>query len=216
MLIFKKEKRVAKLIQSHVDKIDECLRKSIEVMIHYLDGNQFEAENSNRTVNDLETEADTIRYEILDKLYAGAFLPMIREDIVKLVVNMDGIANAVERCSDFFVTQKPEIPEDQKPRWNELVHASWKTFDPLRDAMRLYFKPKGKVDEVRSLAKQVGMQESVVDQIEASLTTKIFSSSLDLSRKMHLQQGLYCIVLISDRAEDCTDQLELTCLKSVV
>ena len=64
----------------------------------------------------IETQADLIRHEIRNKLYYGAYMPLLREDIYKLVECIDMVANSAEKCCDFFLNQRPVIPDFFKTR----------------------------------------------------------------------------------------------------
>ena len=111
MVIFKKEKEVIELIATHADTVESCLLTGINALEAYLKDNMSMAKVFGRQVDDLEGKADLVRHEIRDKLYSGAYMPLIREDIYKLVEGMDKVANAGEACCDFFLNQRPEIPD---------------------------------------------------------------------------------------------------------
>lgn len=217
MLLFKKEKEVVGLILEHLDKIEECLTAAIKTVEFYLDDNIGEAKIWARKSRSSESEADIIRYGIRDKLYSGAYLPLLREDIYKLIESVDKVGNAGEACSDFFLNQRPAIPDEMKPHFLAVARESLGIIDPLKLAVLCYFKGECKIEVVREHTKDIGMQESRVDKLEWDLTKEIFTSkSLDFAHKHHLKNCLDAVVEISDRAEDAGDQLELATLKSMV
>ena len=213
---FKKEKEVIELVIKHVDAVEECVTTGVKMLEVYLDGNIKEAKILSRDVRNTESQADLIRHEIRDKLYSGAYLPRIREDIYKLVESIDKVANAGEACCDFFSNQRPSIPEELKSQFVGISQESLGIITPLKLAVACYLKGECKSDVVRGYTKEVGLQESVVDKSEWDLTKAIFISSLDHSHKIHLKQCLNTIVEVSDRAEDAADQLELVSLKTMV
>ena len=101
-MLFKKEKKVIELILKHLDMTEETVKDSMKTIQYYLDGNISEAKVWARKTRSNESEADIIRYEIRDKLYRGAYLPLLREDVYKLVESIDKVGNAAEACSDFY------------------------------------------------------------------------------------------------------------------
>lgn len=217
MLLFKKEKEVIELILKHLDMVEDCMRDAIQAVEYYLEGNIGEAKVASRKTRSLESEADIIRYGIRDKLYSGAYLPLLREDIYKLIESIDKVANAAEACSDFFLNQRPAIPDEMKSQFLAIARDSLGIIEPLKLAVLCYFKGECKIEVVREHTKDVGMQESRVDKLEWDLTKEIFiSPSLDFAHKHHLKNCLDAIVEVSDRAEDAGDQLELATLKSMV
>ena len=124
MILFKKEKEVIKLIEKHADKVEECLSMAVKTIGTYLENNISEAKKLARQTDHLETEADMVRHEIRDKLYLGAYMPLLREDIYKLVEILDVVANSAEKCADFFLNQRPLIPDDFKPDFLKITEVS--------------------------------------------------------------------------------------------
>ncbi len=214
-MIFKKERKVIELILKYLDEVEECVLTALEGIEVYLENDVKGAKVLARETRSLETMADSIRHGIRDKLYSGAYMPLIREDIYKLVESMDKVANAGEACSNFFLNQRPKIPDSLNTQFLAVVQKSLGIIEPLKEAVLCFLKGECTVETVREFAKDVGIKESEVDKIEWDLTKAIFVSSLDHSQKMHLRLCLDAIVEVSDRAEDAADQLELVTLKSM-
>jgi len=127
---FKKEKEVIELVIKHVDAVEECITTGVKTLEVYLSGDIKEAKILARNVRSTESQADIIRHEIRDKLYSGAYLPQVREDIYKLVESIDKVANAGEACCDFFLNQRPSIPEELTPRLLLLARNLWALSTP--------------------------------------------------------------------------------------
>ncbi len=215
-MFFKKEKEVVQLIIQHMDKVEECLSTAMETLRTYLKGDTTKAKDLVLQVDAIEAEADLIGYSIRDKLYSGAYLPVLREDIYKLVESIDKVANAAEACCDFFLNQRPAIPEEFKSDFLVAIQESLGITAPLKRAVLCFLKGQCPIEVVREHTKEVGVKESNVDMVEWDLTKEIFTSSLDYCHKIHLRLCLDTIVEVSDRAEDAADQLELATLKSMV
>ncbi len=215
-MLFKKEKEVIELILKHLDMTEETIKDGLKTIEFYLDGNIAEAKVWSRKTRNTESEADIIRYEIRDKLYLGAYLPLLREDIYKLVESIDKVGNAAEACSDFFLNQRPLIPGEMKPQFLAVSRESLGVIDSLKLAVLCYFRGDCKIETVRDHTRELGIQESRVDKLEWDLTKEIFISKIDFAHKTHLKHCLDNIVEVSDRAEDAGDQLELATLKSMV
>lgn len=216
MLLFKKEKKVIELILKHLDTVEESMKTSLRSIDFYLKDDISHAKVHARNARSLESEADLIRHDIRDQLYSGAYLPLLREDIYKLVESIDKVSNAGEACCDFFLNQRPPVPEEMRPHFLAVAKDSLGIIDLLKLAVLCYFKGECKIEVVREHTKEVGLQESRVDKLEWDLTKEIFTSSLDYAHKLHLKLCLDSIVEASDRAEDAADQLELATLKAMV
>ena len=216
MFFFKKEKEVVELLLKHMDVVEECLTTGIKTIQTYLKGNTREANDLAMQVDKIESKADMIRYEIRDKLYAGAYLPRLREDIYRLVEAVDAVVNAGETCSDFFLNQRPVIPEELKVMFQAAVQESLGIVSPLKHSIMCFLKGECPIEVSRQHAKEVGLKESDVDEIVWDLTKEIFTSSLEYSHKIHLKLCLDAIARVSDRAEDAADQLDLVILKTMI
>ncbi len=216
MALFKKEKKVVELILKHLDLIEESIKNGLKTIEFYIEDNISEAKVWSRKTRELESEADLIRHEIRDKLYSGAYLPLLREDIYKLVESIDKVGNAAEACADFFLNQRPSIPKDMKPHFLDVSRESLGIAESLKLAVMCYLKGDCKIETVRDHTREIGLQESRVDKIEWDLTKEIFISEVDFAHQTHLKHCLDTIVEVSDRAEDAGDQLELATLKAMV
>ncbi len=217
MFLFKKEKEVIQLLIKHLDTVDECLKTGIKTIQEYLSGNMDEAKMLAKKVDAIETQADLIRYEIRDKLYAGAYLPRLREDIYRLVESVDEVANTGEKCCDFFLNQRPLIPDDLKVLFTAAVQESLGIIKPLKNSIKCFLKGECPIDVSRQHAREVGMKESDVDTIEWDLTKEIFKmEDMDFAHKLHLKLCLNDIAKVSDQAKNAADQLDLVILKSMV
>ena len=214
-MLFKKEKKVIELILKHLDLVVDSLKSGIQAVECYLNDDIGNAKRLAREVSSIESNADLVRYDLRDKLYSGAYLPLLREDIYKLIESIDKVANAGEACCDFFLNQRPKVLDELKPVFIEVVNESLGIADNLKFAVLCYFKGECKIETVREHTKEIGMQESRVDKLEWDLTKAIFTSDMDFARQLHLKLCLDHIVEVSDRAEDAGDQLELATLKSV-
>jgi predicted phosphate transport protein (TIGR00153 family) len=214
-MIFKKEKEVIELIIKYLDEVEACVLTALKGVQVYLQNNIKEAKALARETSDLETKADSIRYDIRDRLYSGAYLPLLREDIYHMVESIDKVANAGEACCNFFLNQRPEIPDSLHSQFLTVAKESLGIVGPLKEAVLCFLRGECTAETVRQYAKDVGMKEAEVDKMEWDLTETIFTSSLDYSHRMHLRLCLDTIVEVSDRAEDAADQLELVTLKSM-
>jgi len=216
MILFKKEKEVLALIEKHADKVEECLSTSLNTIQAYLNGDIANAKKLARQTDNLETQADFIRHQVRDRLYGGAYMPLLREDVYKLVESLDMVANAAEKCCDAFLNQRPVIPESLKQDFLTIIIVSTGVIEPLKHALVCYLKGLCPMEVSRQHAKDVGLIESKVDSMDWDLTKKIFSSDLMYSHKLHLKICVEHIADITDKAEYAADYLEVVALKAMI
>lgn len=213
---FDKEKRVIELVTDFMHAIEKCVDKADKMLETYLEADIESARELAEEVEHAEDEADECVAKIRELLYSGAYLPSIREDIFRVVQSLDKVANSAEAAAMHFSNQRPQIPPHFRDAFREVGAASFACVEPLARAVRSYFSPKDKVDKARKLIRETSHAESAVDNLEQKLTDAIFASDLELALKQHLRRTLHKIVRVSDRAEDASDDLELTVLKSII
>jgi len=216
MLIFKKEKRVVKLILQHIEKTSDSVQETTNALKSYISGSPDESWAADSHVYSLESEADSLLREIREMLYSGAYLPSIRGDIYRLMSSVDSVSNKAESCFDFFCNQIPDIPEEYRSDFATALDLTADCFAEFRKALEAFFGPKDKLKSVRTHCRAVGELESRIDQIERELTRRIFSSPMNKGDKIHLRQALRRTAAISDSVENAADELELISLKSIV
>jgi len=212
-MFYRKEKQVNELILKHLEEVDKCLNTALKTVEEYLSSNVEEAKSLAINVDEIESETDYIRHEIVGRLYSGAYLPSLRSDILHLVEHLDKIADGAEACCDFFLDQRPEIPKEMRSNFLKIMEQSISTFVPLKEAIGSFFTDKFDIETIRERSKEVGVIESSVDKEEWDITRDIFKGELDYGHKIHLKLCLESIVEISDRAEDAADELEIIIIK---
>ena len=216
MLIFKKEKHVRKLAQDHSATMQQCLEATRKLLADYLANDKQAFASQVQLTHDIESQADQLRWEIGESLAAGAFLPTIRSDVYRLVESVDKLAGRGEDLAIFLSNQSPVITVEFQADLTEILALNLDCASQLHQALNDFLKPKGKLNELRGHTNRVGKLESEVDDRQAALMQRIFSSDLELSSKMHLVQLLDVVCSISDAAEDVADELAFAAMKSVV
>ncbi len=212
-MFYRKEKEVNELIVKHLEEVNNCLKTALKTVEKYLSSNIEEAKLLAIKVDQIETNTDNIRREIIGKLYSGAYLPSLRSDILHLVEHLDKIADGAEACCDFFLDQRPEIPQEMKSNFFKIMEQSISSFIPLKEAIDSFFSDRFDIEAIRGKTKEVGVIESDVDKEEWDITRGIFKTALDYGYKIHMKLCLESIVEISDRAEDAADALEIIIIK---
>jgi predicted phosphate transport protein (TIGR00153 family) len=212
-MFYRKEKEVNELIVTHLDKVDQCLELSLKAVKEYLNDSIEETKVFAIEVDKYETDTDRIRHEIIGKLYSGAYPPSLRSDILHLAEHLYKIADGDEACCDFFLEQRPEVPDAMKRRFYKIMEHSVSCFVPLKEAVRSLFTNNFDIETIREKVKEVGIIESAVDKEEWETIRDIFESELDYGHKIHLKMCLESMVEISDRVEDAADELEIILIK---
>ncbi|MGM0440860.1 MAG: TIGR00153 family protein [Elusimicrobiota bacterium] len=210
----KKEKKVQKLIKEHFKAVSQTVKSMEDTIESYLKEDIGEPGEFAYKTHEFESNADSLRREIIETLYKGAFFPSIREDLVNFVARQDNIADAAESCCDFIISQHPEVPDKYTEDILKLARASYETLPPLEKAVTHYFND---YKEVKKYIKEVNTKEEDADTMEWHLTEEIFKSKdISLAEKMHINEFIFHIVHISDIIEDAADMLDSVIIKKSI
>jgi predicted phosphate transport protein (TIGR00153 family) len=207
-----KERIVKQLIDSHVEKVGDCLACFRGCFEAFLENDVNTLESIHENCDYAETEADILRRKIGDHLYSGAFLPMERKDVYMMTEAIDKIANKAETASDVVVYQCPEVPNDYKGDLYDVVETMGNMFQTLREAALKYtpddsLQTESNLAAIREKISKIGVMESEVDKKEEALLRAIFRSELPLANKIQLERFVRRVTAISDVIEDAADRL---------
>ncbi|PXF54951.1 MAG: hypothetical protein C4B57_04915 [Deltaproteobacteria bacterium] len=207
-----KERHVKKLIDEHVQKVGECLACFQDCFEAYFQGDFAKAQTIHDNCDHIETEADTLRREIGDYLFSGAFLPIERKDIYMMTDCVDEIANKAETASDVVVYQSPEVPKGYVETLREIVEIIMEMFRVFQEAVRLFapydaLQAHDVLAAIKEKINSIGVMESEIDKKEEALLIAIFHSDVPLANKIQLDRFFRRITDISDIIEDAADRL---------
>jgi len=203
-----REAQARALLLEHLEKVGRCVARTRTVLDDYLADRLEEAKTGAIEVDHLETDADHARRAVVDLLYRGAFLPIVRPDLHDFVEHMDLIADAAENTCDFLLGQRPEIPAEYVEPMRQIYRHTVEMFSALQEAVVNFFAaPDQRL--IRDRLKTIGVIESTIDDIEWKLTRQIFTSELAIGARTHLKGFLETLTEISDDVEDAGDRLEV-------
>ena len=198
-----REAQVLERIGEFSDQVVVMVEKLQDVVDGFVNDRYEELGESAKELDALESEADTTKEGILDRLSLGGVFPMHRADLARLVGSMDSIANLASGAADRIGMRRFSLP----PRMNELVvalaRADLEAVEGLREAvlamgtdLREAIKLSGKVDKL----------ESKADDIFAELYRCMFDLDTDYKTFHQLKAIIERLESIADR---CSQNAEL-------
>ena len=216
MFKVKKEKKVCDLLETLIATVEKCVCSSGDSVRFYLDEKREELEKAAVRVGELEREADGLWRQIYQELSAGAFLPILRGDIHNLVEQVDDLADVADDLNDFIVNERPDIPKTYFPSLLLILAKTEEQINLIHLGItRVFSGVKSKTGEINEIL-QISNIEHEVDLVEKDLLRAIFSSRLDLAKKLHLKQFVSTLTDISDDADDVADSLKELVVKMKV
>ena len=180
------------------------------VMIYLDQGDSERFDEKLKQVGEAESRADELRRGIQKDMYAETLMPDARGDILNLLGSLDKIINKFEETLWYFTSEKPQIPEDLRDEYRELLTPTTACVEALVLASRAFFRDVGTISDHLH---KVRYYEKEADQVIGRLKYGIFSTKMLLAEKIHLRFFAERIVWISDLAEDVADDLAIYAIK---
>lgn len=210
-IVGKKEQEIVNLVREHLNKISETLASLTNLLEAYLSQQFDRISELAEEVRRLEHEADVVRRQVENIMYGGAFLPNFRGDLLGIIEAADKVANKAEYVADVLEIEKPYIPLSLHTDIRRLLDMGVETYNALKMSINYLFED---LDQVVDYVKKTEEREHDVDGIERGLLRQIFAiSDISHGQKMHLKDLVRSIADIADRAEDCSDRVQIVSLK---
>jgi len=215
MSFFKNATGVIDAIEKFFNTVDEGVLVFKEGVSNYLHGNQEAFDNNIATMAKLEADADDLRRDIENKLYAHSLMPQVRGDILRLLEEMDNIIDTAKKNLFQFDVEVPNIPAELNQDLILLTEMCVSSVSSVIPAARAYFRTPGTVkDQIH----RVYFYEKEADKLADAIKRKAFRQmpSLRLSEKFHLRYFALHIETVSDTAEKVADLLAIMAIKSTI
>lgn len=215
-MFFGKGKVVVELVKKHLDAVSDCLSYYESAMIDILDGCSPETlEKHNTTLRGLESEADQWRHEIIRKMLDGGLLVDSRKSLMRIIEQVDKVANLTETISGKLYLEGFEIEPYMVDPIKKINKTTSDQYALLANVIKQVFYQYN-VDELYVLIREIEDLESVVDRHQKALIKSLFDSDIDLAKKLHYKQLINKIASISDIIEDISDDIEIIMLSRKV
>ncbi len=210
-IVGKKELEIVNLVGEHLEKIGQTLLSLKNLLDAYLSAHTEHIDQLAEEVRKYEHEADIVRRKVEQIMYGGAFLPNFRGDLLGIIEAADKVANKAEYVADVLEIEKPYVPYPLHAELKALLDVSIEAFEALKEAIKYLFEDLNRVAE---FIEKTETKEHEVDGIERTLLRKIFAiTDISHGQKMHLKDLVRSIADIADRAEDCSDRVQIVSLK---
>jgi uncharacterized protein len=166
-------------------------------------------------VDTLENNADRLQREIENEMITHSILPQHREEVSRLIEELDEIIDSVKRSLNEIELERPEIPESLNKDFISLAETSATCAEEIIPAARAYFRAPY---TVREKLLKVYYFESETDKISMNTKRIIFQDlqDMDLAHKAHLRYIIHHIEGISDQAQMAADLLSAMAIKVVI
>lgn len=208
--LFAKTRLLEAKIDEYLDHTSEVGLLFLEAIKDYLDGKREEFESRRKHVTDLERHGDELRRDIERQLYSETLIPESRGDVLGILEHTDSVINTAKMTLMRLSVERPEIPSELSRGYAELADYGCRAVQELVMGIRAFFRGGALVTDY---VHKVGFWEKEADKTAERLRRDVFSSELELCRKMHLGEFVLRIGTLSDQAEEVSDRLAISAIK---
>lgn len=209
--LFSQTKSLENKIDLFHDKIiDAAMTFKKAMRIFLAEKRSEEYKKLSKQIKQIEHDADSLRRDIENKLYAQNFIPDLRADVLELVENLDKIINSFDEVSYRFYIEQPDFPKEYHMRMTELCEQVADCAENMAIASRAFFRD---FSTVRDYSQKVYFMEHESDLTSGRLKETIFDSDMPLANKLQLSALISEVADIGDIAEDCVDELLIFTIK---
>ena len=202
-------KKIVNLFEEHSDKVGLCLDRFVDTIKLYVEeGTTAEVKELSENVHSLETEADSIRRDIIHLLIKEKYLlPNTRRDFLNLLEYLDKVADYAEAALDYVVLQAMDISEIGQDYLSQILELTVKQYNLLKEAISFLFDD---IDKAYNYVTEIEEIESKIDTIERELISRLTQrDELSYGLKGLYRDFITMIANISDVTEDAGDEIEL-------
>ena len=211
-MFFSKGKEVVELVDKHLKAVNICYKTYEEGFTKLLISRDEQSlKHYCDKLNMLETEADTLRHEIIRKMLDGGLLVDSRKSLMHIIEGADTVADLTENIFNMIYLEGISIKDymiEPIKAMNEITHNQ---LELLINAIEQVIY-KFDMDQLYDIIRKIEQLESEVDIIEKQLLKDVFTDEIPLSMKLHYKQLINSITDISDLIEDISDAIEIVML----
>jgi len=191
-----KEMRFFELFETHAAKVHEAARA-----LHEMARNYEQPDEKARHIKVLETQADHITHDIIDKLNRTFITPFDREDIHALASALDDVLDNIEGVSSRLTLFKIR---SVTPETLQLTSIIEQACGAIVDAVK-QLKDLKKINEYSIQIKHL---ENEADHITRNTTAKLFEEEKDFRELIKWKEIYGRLEATTDDCEDVANILE--------
>ncbi len=193
-----KEKEIVDLISNHITLI----RNACEIFYNCMDKND---KVSIAEVCEIEKIGDSVRREIVLKLYEGAFLPGIRGNLYRLAETLDEVLDTIEDATVMFM-MIPKLEDEIMEKCVRIAEINLKMAEELLQT----FEALRTEGDLRDRTIKIRIMEEEVDAIKRDMFKRLMSTEVrNFWEGMTIYNFIRHLTNVSDLIEDAGDIIQI-------
>jgi predicted phosphate transport protein (TIGR00153 family) len=190
------------------DQVIKNVKKHLQLLYlafgSFCSGIKENDSNMMREVVDLEREGDSVRREIIETIYAGAFLPYLRPDLCRFVEAIDRVFDSLEDTALNY--SDVVLPEQIR---EECVRVAAMNTN-MCEMLALSFDAMVNGEDLREKALAIRIYEKKIDDVKFSVLKEMRTIPVDnFWQGRTLAEFVSDLTTISDMIEDASDYLQI-------
>lgn len=214
MFFKSRQKELEEKLEAYRECAKQCVELGRDSLRRFCEKQDFDRLHEDMVaVHEVESDADDLRREIENMMYARALFPESRGDILGLLETMDAVPNEAQHMIGLIINQRITIPEKLHTEILELMDFSHQCALAMFEASRQVFTDftsatatTGKIDRL----------ETSADDLQIKLVRTIFASDWPGLDKLLLRDLVLSVSRISDQAERVGDRIRIMVVKRLV
>jgi uncharacterized protein len=195
-----REGRFFDLFNQHAENIVEGARELAALMANL----HVELEVRARNIEAAEKRADKITHETIDLLHKTFITPLDREDIHKLISNMDDILDLMEDAAQtIYLYDIKHITPEAK----QLADICVSCCERVKTAVGL-LKSMENAEAISKICEEIDRLESNADHVMRAAMSKLFRDEPDTRQLIKLKAIYELLEQVTDKCEDVANIIE--------
>lgn len=204
-------------VETLMDRVEQCVGCVPQLVELLIAGDAAGVERMAREVSVLEGQADAAKNAFRSKMPVRLFLPVDRRDVLRLISEIDAIADCAEDVGVLLTLRPYQVPEALKAPLREFVErvmatvaAATELVEMMDDLMTAGFAGST-AEAALAKADEIGQLEHKADKVQDRCAKTLFRSEAELSPVAIFMwtKLLNKIGDIANHAENVGDQFRL-------
>ncbi|HEX7647671.1 MAG TPA: DUF47 domain-containing protein [Noviherbaspirillum sp.] len=193
------EGKFFELFVQHGDLCVKGAKEMVAMMTNFDD-----LEHRVHAIESIEKQADKVTYAALDLLHKTFITPIDRDDIHKLITNMDDILDLLEDAAQTISLYDIKAVTPEAKRLAELCLAC---AEKVKAAVGLLHSMDNAA-QILSLCEEIDRFESDADHVMRAAMSKLFRDEPDVRTLIKLKAIYELLETVTDRCEDVANVIE--------
>ncbi|MDH5435721.1 MAG: TIGR00153 family protein [Gammaproteobacteria bacterium] len=167
-------------LQEHMTKVHACVNLLTPLFDALIANDQEKIKEVRQDISVLESEADTLKWELRNHLPTGLFMPVDRRDLLEVLQMQDKIANQAQDIAGLIIGRRMTLPEKMHETFHtygkrcvDATTQALKVINELDELVETGFRG-AEVERVQDMINELNAIENDTDKLQIKLRDMLF------------------------------------------